>query len=173
MMKIYTPLTESGDKRQFVLPEVREAIAAQIVPCEIVDVYGPGEMRSQRNFSPARILGEALARTRIVEAAITEASDYFLMADRDRFARPETAMNLYTAISADPTIGMVSAVETTHCRWVSIGFCICRLSAFRQIIPIVNKYGNCLCREVNEALEKIGFKSEYLSKTEQFTKEIL
>jgi hypothetical protein len=172
-MKVYIPLAQSDSRRQYVNGEARDALAAQTVECEIIECLADGEIQSQRNYSPARIAGEATARNLCVQTAIEDGTEFFIMADRDRVAFATDAIEaLQDAISADPTLVMVSAVEEHHCDCVDLGFVICRLSAFSQIIPIVNIYRRCLCREVNEALSKIGFRSQYLSQNIFRTKEV-
>jgi hypothetical protein len=173
-IRIYIPLAKCGDQRQYLAGQARDALKAQTVPCEIVECLAEGELQSQRTYSPARLTGEAAARNACIAAAAAAADEFFIMADRDRVAfATDTVERLLAAISADSTIGMVSAVDPRHCRFVDVGFVICRLSAFRQIVPIVNLYGECLCREINEALAKAGFKSAYLgTQNIQFTREV-
>lgn len=163
-IRIYIPLAKCGDQRQYLAGQARDALKAQTVPCEIVECLAEGELQSQRNYSPARLTGEAAARNACIAAAAAAADEFFIMADRDRVAfATDTIERLQAAIAADPLVGMASAVEPHHCDYVDIGFIVCRLSAFQQTVPIVNIYRACLCREVNEALMKIGFKSQCLS----------
>ena len=173
-IRIYIPLAKCGDQRQYPAGQARDALKAQTVPCEIVECLAEGELQSQRTYSPARIAGEAASRNLCFEQATTAGDEFFIMCDRDRVAfATDTIARLLAAISADPMLAMVSAVEPRHCRFVDVGFVICRLSAFRQIVPIVNLYGECLCREINEALAKAGFKSAYLgTQNIQFTREV-
>jgi hypothetical protein len=172
-IRIYIPLAKCGDQRQYLAGQARDALKAQTVPCEIVECLAEGELQSQRTYSPARLTGEAAARNACIAAAAAAADEFFIMADRDRVAfATDTIERLQAAISPFETTAMVSAVDARHCRYVDVGFCICRLSAFRQIVPIVNLYGECLCREINEALGKIGFKAEYLSQNILFTREV-
>jgi hypothetical protein len=168
-MRVYIPLASSGKQRQYVSGEVRDALKAQTVPCEIVECVTEGEIHSQRNYSPARIKGEVTSRNDCIQQAITSGDEYFIMADRDRVPIPSTIADLQTAIIANAAIGMVSAVESRHCKWPDIGFIICRSEVFKQL-SIVNLYGGCLCREVNEAIEKMGFKATII--TGNYTKEV-
>jgi hypothetical protein len=173
MIKIYVPLSQHGELRQFLAGQARDALKRQSVPCEIVECLVEGEIHSQRNYSPSRLAGEAVSRNLSIERTITAGDEFFIWCDRDRVAfATDTVERLQAAISADPALGMVSAVEPRHCRFVDIGFCICRLSAFRQIVPIVNVYGECLCREINEALAKNGFKAAFLSQNILYTREV-
>ena len=163
-IRIYIPLAKCGDQRQYPAGQARDALKAQTVPCEIVECLAEGELQSQRTYSPARIAGEAASRNLCIERAAAAADEFFIMADRDRVAfATDTIERLQAAISPFETTAMVSAVDARHCRYVDVGFCICRLSAFRQIVPIVNLYGEGLCREINEALAQIGFKTAYLA----------
>ena len=176
-IKTYIPLASHGDKRQYLAGQARDALYAQTITItadHIVECITQGAIPSQRVFSPARMSGEAASRNLCIERAIAAGEEFFVMADRDRVAfATDTVERLLAAISADSTIGMVSAVDPRHCRFVDVGFVICRLSAFRQIVPIVNLYGECLCREINEALAKAGFKSAYLgTQNIQFTREV-
>ena len=85
-IRIYIPLAKCGDQRQYLAGQARDALKAQTVPCEIVECLAEGELQSQRNYSPARLTGEAAARNACIAAAAAAADEFFIMADRDRVA---------------------------------------------------------------------------------------
>ena len=175
MLNIYIPLASCGNRRQYVAGQVSDALKAQTVKNEVVECIAEGEISSQHRYPPSRITGEAAARNLCIKKAIEAGDEVFVMQDRDRVPLAIDCIEAaLAAIQADETIAMLSLVEMRHCKYVDLGWAMCRLSALVKIIPIVNIYGSCLCREINEAIIKAGFKCQYLDDTNknQRTREV-
>jgi hypothetical protein len=169
MNKIYIPLARDSitKKEQSVFSLARQSILSQTIPMEIVPCITDGDIDSQGKFTPERIIGEVNSRNLGIDKFLETEDKYFLMQCRDvKQLYPDNfeKMIAYMDNNLDCGACYLKCLQTTKQHFDIGTVCIRReVLEGENGVRFRNKYGKCLCVELQQDIVGNGYKIDYIS----------
>jgi hypothetical protein len=161
---------------QTLAPGVKESIAMQTIPTQVVLCSTPGLINSHRIYTPERIAGEAASRELCKKRALETDEKMFVMMDRDaKLLYPTSLQQAVDFMAAHPDFGAVSLALPKK-PWNNHDHIDTRCVMFRRetlekVDFLALKPARCICPELTKHIRDMGVKYDYFS-DELLTEEI-
>jgi hypothetical protein len=159
--RVYIPIAT----RQDVHFMIKNRITAQTIHPDIVICNSLGEINSQNNYSPERIVGEACSRNLCIDAFLHSTEDaYFLHQCSDIGHIDITDFeHMINKLQSNSKAGICELKFNQDLSVETIACIVMRREVLEKGFRFVNKYKKCLCKETFESILAMGYEKEYIT----------